>query len=478
MKNKILHAFLCAQVVALMLASQPALAEGNHALSFNGTQQFGQAPVVPFLDNLFMDVWLDWNGPNGNGVGQTVLYNGQTALSGWGIFLADSGQVGVLVGGVDVLFGNVTMVAGTWHQVRVSRIGGVFTLEVDGVEYPLSNQATPNPLGQCGCQEALLVGNGSGVFDNPQDAPDGYNGVLDNIRIAGVGQPPKARLLFWHLDEGAGSTATDIHGNIMTLSGNPAWVQGLSLSSNLLAHWKFNEGTGTTTEDSSGNENDGTLLSGTPGGPIPLWVTDTPPIRHDRFALAFDGSQSGPFVQAPTLAISNTLSITAWVKFQINPGDDTTQGIVSEPRPGTGWALRMEYAFDNQGNFTPRANFGLNNDFINCSVHSIPQLPAGQWTHLAVTYEDSADPGVVTLYMNGQAVPVDAQCGTPGFIPITGLAVDIGREFPPTCCGTRTFDGSIDEVRIYNRILTADEVRQLARRAQRDDDDGGDGDDN
>jgi hypothetical protein len=167
-------------------------------------------------------------------------------------------------------------------------------------------------------------------------------------------------------------------------------------------------------------------------------------------------------VEAPTLAISNTISITAWVKFAINPGDDTTQGIVSEPRPGTGWALRMEYAFDDLGNFTPRANFGLNNGFINCSVHSIPLMPVGQWTHLAATYDDSVDPGVVTIFINGQAVPVDGQCGTPGFLLITGLPVEIGREFPPTCCGTRTFDGNIDEVRIYNRILSADDIGKLA----------------
>jgi Concanavalin A-like lectin/glucanases superfamily len=255
---------------------------------------------------------------------------------------------------------------------------------------------------------------------------------------------------------------------------------GRSLNSGLLAHWRFNEGAGTTTEDSSGNENDGTLLSGTPGGPIPLWVKDTPPIRHDRFALAFDGSQSGPYVQAPTLAISNTLSIAAWVKFAVNPGDDTTQGIVSEPSPGTGWALRMEYAFDNLGNFTPRANFGINNGFINCSVHSIPQLPVGQWTHLAVTYEvhGTVDAGIVKLYMNGEEVPVDTQCPAPGFLPITGEPIDIGREFAPACCGTRTFDGDIDEVRIYDRILGADEVHKLAKvvHKDKDNDDGGDKD--
>jgi hypothetical protein len=254
---------------------------------------------------------------------------------------------------------------------------------------------------------------------------------------------------------------------------------GQNLNSGLVAHWRFNEGTGTTTEDSSGNENDGTLLSGTSGGTIPVWVTDTPPIRHDRFALAFDGSQSGPYVEAPTLAISDTLSITAWVKFAINPGDDTTQGIVSEPRPGTGWALRMEYAVDDMGNFTPRANFGINNGFINCSVHSIPQLPVGEWTHLAVTYEvhGTVDAGVVHLYMNGKEVPIDAQCDAPGFLLVTGLPVDIGREFPPTCCGTRTFDGNIDEVRIYDRILSAREVHKLAKRVHRDrDDDDGDKD--
>lgn len=187
---------------------------------------------MPFLDNMWMDLWLNWSGPNSSAAGaQTVLYNGHTAFSGWGLFILDSGQLSVLVGGVEVITANIFVTPGTWQEVRVSRINGVFSLEVDGIEYPLSDQPIPNPLGQCGCQEVVLAGNGSAVFDNPPDAHDGFNGMLDDIRINGVGKPPKAGLLFWHLDEGSGTTATDIHGNILTLipdptTGYPAWVPG------------------------------------------------------------------------------------------------------------------------------------------------------------------------------------------------------------------------------------------------------------
>lgn len=112
----------------------------------------------------------------------------------------------------------------------MSRVGGVFSLELDGIEYSVSSNPTPTPIGACfnpAVHEALIVGNGSGVFDSPGSITgDAYNGVVDSVRINGVGKPPKAPLSFWHLDEGTGSTATDIHGTVLTLHDGPQWVGG------------------------------------------------------------------------------------------------------------------------------------------------------------------------------------------------------------------------------------------------------------
>jgi len=227
--TRFIGSMIIGSILLLMLTSRPATADGNFALAFNGTSQFGDAPAIPFTNNLWMDVKVNWNGSTGSG-GQTVLYNGHSGCTGWGVFLTDSGQLGVLVGGVDIALSTAILAPGEWHNVRVSRVDEIFSLELDGVEYPLSSNPSPTPIGGCSnpaVQEAVLVGNGSGVLDTPGSSPgDAYNGVVDSVRINGIGKPPKAGLTFWHLDEGSGATATDIHGKVLTLHFDPQWVPG------------------------------------------------------------------------------------------------------------------------------------------------------------------------------------------------------------------------------------------------------------
>jgi len=215
--------------VALLVFAPAPEAQGNSALEFNGTSQFGAAPVIPHVENLWMDLWANWSGPTGSG-GQTIMYNGHSGCTGWGIFVADSGHLGVLVGGIDFAMSAAQLAAGAWHQVRAARVDQTFSIELDGVEYPLSANPTPRPIAGCfnpAVHEALIVGVGSGVFDSPGSSPgDAYNGVVDSVRVNGIGKPPKAGLAFWKLDEGNGSIASDIHGLTLTLHNGPFWVAG------------------------------------------------------------------------------------------------------------------------------------------------------------------------------------------------------------------------------------------------------------
>ena len=215
--------------IALIVGARAPEAQGNSALEFNGTSQFGDSSAIPYIDNLWMDLWTNWSGPTGSG-GQTIVYNGHSGCTGWGIFIVDSGHLGVFAGGIDIALSAAQLTAGAWHQVRAMRVNQTFSIELDGVEYPLSSNPTPRPIGGCfnpAVHEALIVGSGSGVFDTPDSSPgDAYNGMVDSIRVNGIGKPPKAGLAFWHLNEGQGSSASDIHGLTLTLHNGPLWVAG------------------------------------------------------------------------------------------------------------------------------------------------------------------------------------------------------------------------------------------------------------
>ena len=84
-------------------------------------------------------------------------------------------------------------------------------------------------------------------------------------------------------------------------------------------------------------------------------------------------------------------------------------------------------------------------------------LPAGQWSHIAVTYDGSAKAAGVKIYVNGKQdqadVEADALKG-----PIDNMvSAKIGRR-----TGGNTYNGKVDDVSLYTRQLDAAEVANLA----------------
>ena len=74
-----------------------------------------------------------------------------------------------------------------------------------------------------------------------------------------------------------------------------------------------------------------------------------------------------------------------------------------------------------------------------------------EWTHLACVYDRVA----ARVYVNGEEVAA-APATQP--IPASSLPLGIGRVESLT---SRNFDGLIDEVEIFNRALTEDEIRAI-----------------
>jgi len=90
-------------------------------------------------------------------------------------------------------------------------------------------------------------------------------------------------------------------------------------------------------------------------------------------------------------------------------------------------------------------------------------LTSNQWVHLAVLYDrrPTATPGLTqTFYINGRSTGSTALggafLGSKAFVPGTG-EFKIGGNG-----GGRNFDGVFDELRVYNRLLTEEEVKTLA----------------
>ncbi|RLJ07123.1 MAG: hypothetical protein DRP16_04045, partial [Candidatus Aenigmatarchaeota archaeon] len=223
-------------------------------------------------------------------------------------------------------------------------------------------------------------------------------------------------------------TITEQSGNTLTdyqiLIENPIYNE-----TGLVGSWHFNEGSGTLAKDSSGYRNDGTLVNG------PQWV-------DGKFgkALQFDGVND--YVEVPydpSLHGFSAFSMGAWIyvnsyqddyaiilnteteyEFGIAP-DGTLQWAIHNTNPGWTW---------------------INTGYV---------VPLQQWIHIMITYDGST----IRTYVNGDEV--HSRTGS-GSIADDGNPVIIGWRGDK---GNSPFNGAIDEVRIYNRALTQEEIKDL-----------------
>lgn len=144
-----------------------------------------------------------------------------------------------------------------------------------------------------------------------------------------------------------------------------------------------------------------------------------------------------------TLDVLNSFTVEAWV-YSSNPaGND--QGVVAKRRNegGTMFSLRVT-----QG----RVGVGLNDNKVNFSSASASNsdVPANQWHHLSTTYDGSMS----RTYVDGV---LKASGAVKLAFKASAFPVTIGREDLPG--DPRAFLGLIDEVRIWNRALSQEEIQ-------------------
>jgi hypothetical protein len=225
---------------------------------------------------------------------------------------------------------------------------------------------------------------------------------------------------------------------------------GLALNSvaqdidpSLVGWWKFEEASGTL-YDQSDYHNDSTSVQGV------LYQQ----AGQKGFALGFDGIDDDVTVGAngrPT----DTFSFGAWLK------TSSTHEIDPETSSGTGGVNNQRYAFDPQhgGETDGGAGLSVGTNGILVYEHGSNYMPAtavyeanigNDWNHIMIVY-DNKQP---TIYLNGSAVRT-------GFTSPREV-VNAPIHFGGMAYGF--FEGLMDEVRIYNRALSAAEIKKLGAR--------------
>lgn len=299
-----------------------------------------------------------------------------------------------------------TVTDGFWHHAAMVVTASGGTLYLDG-----------QVVGSSGAVAGPPTSGAPFLIGAYWQAPYVFQGTLDEVTV-------------WNRALSSGEINNVKH---RRLNGDEDGLVGL---------WHLDEGMGTTTADSTKNGNDATLVDN------PVWVNSTAPVVLNQVAgeaLNFAGNGDYVSVDDSPELDSFPLTVTAWVKTTRNsPSGD---GIVTKYVDASynGYAMFLAnghvrgWYFKDATDYVWDQNLGLDGGFI----------ADGSWHHLAMTVDGSGG----RIYVDGSQTAYMAWHNMAGAAS-TMTPLEIGRywNYP------NTWQGTIDEVSVWNTALSAAQV--------------------
>ncbi|MDB6126065.1 MAG: Immunoglobulin I-set domain protein, partial [Pedosphaera sp.] len=226
------------------------------------------------------------------------------------------------------------------------------------------------------------------------------------------------------------------------------------ITSGLVTYLNLNETNGLTAADSSGNGINGTLVN------FPAdnseWTT------NGRIAGALVGNTTSPtteYISLPNTANLNfdtglAFTLSAWVKGSIAGASQVSgAAIFCKGIGGTGEQFTVDL---NSGKF----RFYVRNSGGTVSQATSTLAPAaGTWYHIVAVFNASGTNRVMQFYVNGQ---LNFSLTPPTSLKANTHVVSIGNREGGAATGYNLpFKGTIDDVHIYNRALSASDIYEL-----------------
>ena len=216
-----------------------------------------------------------------------------------------------------------------------------------------------------------------------------------------------------------------------------AHAQGPSL----VVHYELDETSGTLVSDSSGNGLDAQTMGGASWAPGLIGG-----------GLDLDEGLNG-HAASPHDPLHNVaqLTIAAWVNVDELGNYD---GVLTKGSTVSPYSLMLS---NPDGTFDPKFKFQINNFFppngTGGGIYtSSGNLATNQWHHIAVTFDEQD----VRLYLDGVLDSVHNASGV--IIGTTTEDLIMGVDLPG---GDEYFDGTLDDVRLYDGPLSASEIADL-----------------
>lgn len=314
----------------------------------------------------------------------------------------------------------------SWHLIEWTYVSATHTITASLDGTPITGTTS---RGLSANSEANI-----GAF-NDDTLP--FDGQIADVKLYDAAGAPIAQWLLHHdaLDSVGSNDGTLVGdtafvstgGGTLTLSGSEDQDIGSANLPAPVAHWKLDETDGTTAYDSAGSY-DGTMEGGLAG-------TDT--VNGMRgTALQFDGVgdyiDCGDILDAPA-----TYTLACWYK-----GTGTSGAITGKWIADTGYLLYLNASgivqFHTNGNSTCRSTSAIND---------------GVWHHVSATFNTDSS-GTGKIYIDGV---LEDTVTSVGAASASAAKFGIGNYDSDTAF----LVGSIDDVRIYDSALTAEQISRI-----------------
>jgi hypothetical protein len=249
---------------------------------------------------------------------------------------------------------------------------------------------------------------------------------------------------YWRIDE-IDSGGTTHEGDLWSFTTIPVIPV---TDPNLIGWWKLDEGAGGTAIDSSGHDHHGILVGD------PQWVAG-----YDGGALEFDNVPEDRVSLGAFDVQGSGITITCWFKADNLDTIGSDPRMVSKATGGAGDAHWFMVSSGRQGGqfrlrFRLKTTDGQATTTLMADTEGTIELD--EWIHVTATWDGTT----MRIYKNSIEV---GSADKAGDALAAGPTVKVAIGNQPQGAEDRPFDGIIDDVRIYNKGVTAADIPDIMR---------------
>src|SRR6266536_5127219 len=218
----------------------------------------------------------------------------------------------------------------------------------------------------------------------------------------------------------------------------------------LVGWWKLDDGTGTNALDSSGLGNHGTLLNG------PTWVSGIL-----GGALSFDGSND--YVEVPysaSLNITSAVTLSAWISQDALVAGN--KEIIFKGADALNTSSRVNYGLRATASGKIAFVYRDAADTIFPVYQTATAVIAAATTYHVAVVHTFGNGGATKIYLNGVSQSASWTQGTGNETPMTASKPLWLGSIQSSGVPVNYWNGDLDDVRVYNRALSATEIASLA----------------